>query len=128
MSQTLTCPQKRLFPKKRISFGIILSLRKFSSGGVRKIDTGPAVAKLHADLGLILAAKPEITFVNEPQCCPINFSIYDASEDVAHTSHHFDWYLQSPETLQSWSPLLEYNSQLCGSKRTFAFLIQLDCK
>ena len=31
----------------------------------RKIDTKPAVDKLHADLGRILAAEPEITFVDE---------------------------------------------------------------
>lgn len=32
----------------------------------KKIDTEPAVAKLHADLGRILAAEPEITLVDEP--------------------------------------------------------------
>jgi hypothetical protein len=33
---------------------------------IKKIDTEPAVAKLHADLGRILAAEPEITLVDEP--------------------------------------------------------------
>ena len=32
----------------------------------RKIETEPAVAKLHADLGVILAAEPSITLVPEP--------------------------------------------------------------
>ena len=32
----------------------------------RKIETGPAVAKLHADLGAILAAEPSVTLVAEP--------------------------------------------------------------
>ena len=32
----------------------------------RKIDTAPAVAKLHADLGNILAAEPTITLGKEP--------------------------------------------------------------
>ena len=32
----------------------------------RKIDTASAVAKLHADLGRILAAEPQITLVEEP--------------------------------------------------------------
>jgi hypothetical protein len=31
----------------------------------RKIDTAPAVSKLHEDLGLILAAEPTITIVDE---------------------------------------------------------------
>src|SRR5262249_47369799 len=31
----------------------------------RKIDTTPAVAKLHADLGQILKSEPEITLVEE---------------------------------------------------------------
>ena len=32
----------------------------------RKVDTGPAVAKLHEDLGRILRSEPEITLVDEP--------------------------------------------------------------
>jgi hypothetical protein len=32
----------------------------------RKIETEPAVARLHADLGAILAAEPSITLVAEP--------------------------------------------------------------
>jgi hypothetical protein len=32
----------------------------------RKIDTGPAVAKLYQDLGTILRAEPEISLVEEP--------------------------------------------------------------
>ena len=31
-----------------------------------KIETGPAVAKLHADLGTILSTEPSITLVTEP--------------------------------------------------------------
>jgi hypothetical protein len=33
----------------------------------RKIDTSPAVSKLHTDLGRMLAADPQITLVEEPQ-------------------------------------------------------------
>jgi hypothetical protein len=32
----------------------------------RKVETEPAVAKLHADLGAILTAEPTITLVDEP--------------------------------------------------------------
>jgi hypothetical protein len=32
----------------------------------RKIDTEPAVAKLHEDLGRILRSEPDITLVEEP--------------------------------------------------------------
>lgn len=32
----------------------------------RKIDTTPAVSKLHADLGNILRAEPEISLIQEP--------------------------------------------------------------
>ena len=32
----------------------------------RKVDTKPAVAKLHADLGAILAAEPSVTLVAQP--------------------------------------------------------------
>lgn len=33
----------------------------------QKIDTAPALAKLHADLAQILASEPEITLVEEPE-------------------------------------------------------------
>lgn len=32
----------------------------------RKVETGPAVTKLHADLGRILRSEPEITLVEQP--------------------------------------------------------------